>query len=231
MSKTKYIEQADIPAKNWDGKLYKVFNKGLKPTHGKEYNWSVPSGKKKGKWTTRIKDVKMCIRGWHLTTHFAHWIHRGEFELYEAESDSIVEFDGYDKVVCERVRLVRRIDLDLKSGDNSGDCNSGNCNSGDYNSGNYNSGDCNSGYFCTNEPTVRMFNRETGLLRSEIEIPGWMKFEIIDNKTYKESFTEAFQGADRLGVLRTLALPNFDYEIFEEISGISKKMIEEKLND
>ena len=56
---------------------------------------------------------------------------------------------------------------------NSGKCNSGNCNSGnynsgyynsgcynsgEYNSGNYNSGDCN-----TNTPTVRLFNKDSGI--------------------------------------------------------------------
>ena len=64
---------------------------------------------------------------------------------------------------------------------NSGDCNSGDCNSGDYNSGyrnsgNYNSGDCNSGdynsgFFNTDEPTVRMFNKDTNKRYSEIKLP------------------------------------------------------------
>jgi hypothetical protein len=56
---------------------------------------------------------------------------------------------------------------------NSGDCNSGDCNSGNRNSGNRNSGDCNSGYynsgyynsgyFNSDTPTVRLFNRDSGL--------------------------------------------------------------------
>jgi len=48
---------------------------------------------------------------------------------------------------------------EYNSGDfNSGNYNSGHYNSGEYNSGNYNSGDCN-----TNTPTVRLFNKDSGL--------------------------------------------------------------------
>jgi hypothetical protein len=32
-------------------------------------------------------------------------------------------------------------------------------------------------------------------------------------------------------VKKTLNLPNFNYKVFEEISGITKKMIEDKLKD
>jgi hypothetical protein len=49
---------------------------------------------------------------------------------------------------------------------NSGDWNSGNCNSGNWNSGNRNSGDWNktnysSGFFCTEEPKVLFFDKES----------------------------------------------------------------------
>ncbi len=64
------------------------------------------------------------------------------------------------------------------SGDqNSGDWNSGNWNSGDWNSGNWNSGDfCSgdfnlndneSGCFCTEESTIRMFDKETNMTFKE----------------------------------------------------------------
>lgn len=77
---------------------------------------------------------------------------------------------------------------DLNSGDqnsghwNSGDRNSGNWNSGDWNSGDWNSGDWNSGNFCsgdfnlsdhesgcfcTEEPTIRMFDKETNMTFKE----------------------------------------------------------------
>jgi len=150
---------------------------------------------------------------------------------------------------------------DRNSGDwNSGDCNSGNCNSGYRNSGYRNSGDCNSGdcnsgdwnsgyrnsgFFNTDEAYLRMFNKETKLKRKDVNLPSWMYFDLTEwvedtTKTeggylkkydYKEAFINAFNKADVEGVKQTLELPNFDYKIFEEISGISKKMIEDKLNN
>jgi hypothetical protein len=55
---------------------------------------------------------------------------------------------------------------------NSGDWNSGNWNSGNWNSGNCCSGDFNlndheSGCFCTEEPTIRMFDKETNMTFKE----------------------------------------------------------------
>ena len=51
----------------------------------------------------------------------------------------------------------------------------------------------------------------------------------IKTLSYKESFKESFNNADKNGIKQLLKLPNFDYNIFEEISGISKKMIKDKL--
>ena len=71
----------------------------------------------------------------------------------------------------------------LNSGDwNSGDRNSGNWNSGNWNSGDRNSGYCNSGkrnsgdwnkcngsngVFCTEEPTIRIFDKDTNMTLRE----------------------------------------------------------------
>ena len=54
---------------------------------------------------------------------------------------------------------------------NAGVDNSGYFNSGNYNSGHCNSGNYNSGFFNTDEPTVRMFNKDTGKKRSELFVP------------------------------------------------------------
>ena len=52
----------------------------------------------------------------------------------------------------------------LNSGNqNSGIRNSGHLNAGNYNSGNLNAGNYNSGFFNTNTPTMRLFNKDTGL--------------------------------------------------------------------
>jgi len=129
---------------------------------------------------------------------------------------------------------------------NSGDRNSGDWNSGDCNSGNWNSGDCNSGYLNSDEPTVRVFNKDSGLLRSEIELPDFFSFGLTiwiksremtakeqkDNKfhavtggflktrDYKEAFVASWKKATEDDKKKLFALPNFDAKIFKEISGI-----------
>ena len=137
---------------------------------------------------------------------------------------------------------------DCNSGNrNSGNWNSGNCNSGDCNSGNWNSGDCNSGFFNTNEPFVRMFNKDTKLKKYEIDIPLFCHFDLTvwvshDTATeeekeehneeiktcggflktldYKEAWRLAWNKASKEEHLEMLKLPNWDNEVFKEISGI-----------
>ena len=140
---------------------------------------------------------------------------------------------------------------DCNSGDwNSGDWNSGNSNSGNWNSGNRNSGDCNS-----TEPKLRIFNKETSIIRSNITYPNyfyfdtnkWIEMSEMTNKEkkenvgyettegylkkldYRKSWIKSFKQTDKKDVSLTLQLPNFNYKIFEEISGISETMIQEKL--
>lgn len=129
---------------------------------------------------------------------------------------------------------------------NTGDLNSGNRNSGHWNSGNWTSGNWNSGYLNTDEPTVRMFNKQTNLMRSEIVFPDYFYFEMntwVDEehmtkkekeendqyrvtggylkvRDYKDAWREAWDNADDKDRRKTLALPNWDNEIFKEITGI-----------
>jgi hypothetical protein len=142
---------------------------------------------------------------------------------------------------------------DSNSGDsnsgycNSGDSNSGYWNSGDWNSGNWNSGNCNSGTFNTDEPTIRMFNKSTGLYWEDISFPSYMDFDLCEwvneNKMtdeekekypeykvtggylktyeYKEAWQKAWDEASDEEKQKTLELPNFDADIFEEITGIN----------
>jgi len=48
---------------------------------------------------------------------------------------------------------------------------------------------------------------------------------------YKEAFIKSFNKASKSDVKLLLGLPNFNYKVFEDISGISKKMITAKLNE
>ena len=130
---------------------------------------------------------------------------------------------------------------------NSGKRNSGYRNSGDWNSGDWNSGDCNCGFFNTNEPFVRMFNKDTKLKKYEIDIPLFCYFDLTvwvshDTATeeekkdhyeeiktcggflktldYKEAWRLAWNKASKEEHLEMLKLPNWDNEVFKEISGI-----------
>jgi hypothetical protein len=138
---------------------------------------------------------------------------------------------------------------------NSGNSNSGDCNSGNYNSGDYNSGNYNSGFFNTNIPKLRMFNKLTNKTREEIKIPLWLNINLnvwvnVENMSdeekqqfwwykttkgflrttsFKECFKINFLKTSLEELKETLKLPNFDYKIFEEITGITKKMFVERI--
>ena len=110
-----------------------------------------------------------------------------------------------------------------------------------------NSGDCNSGYFNSNEPCVRMFNKMTEKKSSEIDIPGWCYFDLTvwvshDTATdaekkehkkeietcggylktleYKEAWKLAWDKASKEEHEKLLKLPNWNNEVFKEITGI-----------
>ena len=136
---------------------------------------------------------------------------------------------------------------------NSGYWNSGDRNSGSWNSGYWNSGDSNSGYLNTLNPKTLIFNKPT--TKKNINFPKYFYFDLnvwvsASNMTdeekkkmgmyktaegylkkieYKEAWKLSFDKAEKDDVALTLKLPNFNYKIFEEISGITKKMIQEKL--
>lgn len=133
------------------------------------------------------------------------------------------------------------------SGDyNSGYRNSGNYNSGNYNSGYRNSGYYNSGWFNTNEPKMRFFNKDSDITYSDfikgkivypdLKICAWVYYKDlpteeqttdtknVDGKlktlTYKEAWKEYWGRASEGDKKWFQSLPNFDAEIFKEITGI-----------
>jgi len=130
---------------------------------------------------------------------------------------------------------------------NSGDRNSGDWNSGNHNSGNWNSGDWNSGDFNTDSPFIRIFNKETDKTRDEIDFPSFLYFDLTvwvshDTATdeekevhkteietsggflkrleYKDAFRLAWDKSKKEEHKKLLNLPNWNNEIFKEISGI-----------
>ena len=141
----------------------------------------------------------------------------------------------------------------LNSGDwNSGYRNSGDRNSGDWNTGMFNKCDHSTGFFCTVEPTVRLFNKDTNLTYTEFLnseyyramcsgkfiLTEWVEYtkeeiqanhdkEMIDGYLKDYSYEEACQlwwehlSEKDKKIVRSM--PNFDADIFEEITGIKLK--------
>ena len=132
---------------------------------------------------------------------------------------------------------------------NSGDRNSGDRNSGNRNSGDWNSGYQNSGNFNTITPdTILVFNKECKVSNWENAIkPDFIYFDYLTKfiwssdmteqekeehpeheclegylkkMTYHEAFKYSWENADKEDRKLVLELPNFDNEIFKEISGI-----------
>ena len=130
---------------------------------------------------------------------------------------------------------------------NSGDWNSGNCNSGDWNSGSWNSDNRNSGFFNSDEPCVRMFNKMTDKKEEDIDIPSWCYFDLTewvshDTATeeekqkhkaeietcggflkpinYKDAWRIAWNRASIEERKKLFDLPNWDNQVFKEITGI-----------
>ena len=134
---------------------------------------------------------------------------------------------------------------------NSGNHNSGNWNSGYCNSGNHNSGNHNSGFFNSDEPNVRMFNKDTQFKHDDIHIPSWCYFDltvwvshdtateqekVAHNKEieicggflktleYKEAWRLTWNNASKEEHKKLLDLPNWDNEVFKEITGIDAEL-------
>ena len=136
------------------------------------------------------------------------------------------------------------------SGDwNSGRGNSGSRNSGNWNSGDWNSGNCNSGFFCTNSPKLRLFNKETDFTMEEFIKTKWYavltsgefnltKWRVYTDEEKAQDERKRFIGGELItipykeacanwwaslsekdkAIIKTI--PNFDANIFAEITGI-----------
>ena len=137
---------------------------------------------------------------------------------------------------------------------NSGNANSGNKNIGDNNSGNANSGDWNkcdgsNGIFCTEEPTIRIFDKDTDMTLNEfrkskygkalrsvkLKLTEWIEYTeeemkedddkkatkgYLKNYTYKEACANWWSELTEENKEIIMSIPNFDADKFEEITGI-----------
>jgi hypothetical protein len=75
-----------------------------------------------------------------------------------------------------------------------------------------------------------LFNKPTAV--AEMVFPDYFYFDILDkDHTLHKSWQKSFEKATSEEVRQTLQLPNFDYKIFEEITSITKKQLQERLNE
>ncbi len=103
---------------------------------------------------------------------------------------------------------------------NKGNGNMGSFNTGNNNVGKWNKSNLNIGFFNTENSAIKMFNKPTNLKLGDIILPAFLR---------KPNAKEAFLSATKEEAQKALALPNFDYAIFEEITGISKADFDKKL--
>lgn len=132
---------------------------------------------------------------------------------------------------------------------NTGNWNTGNWNTGDCNIGDYNTGHRNTGYFNTITPSkILIFNKECNydylvncdqpdfmynlILTEWVNWDNMLEYEKINNPhnehiggflrkyDYKQAWRNAWDKADLEDRKKILSFPNFDNDIFLEISGI-----------
>ena len=119
-------------------------------------------------------------------------------------------------------------------------------NTGNYNTGNWNTGDWNTGYLNTDMPLIRIFGKETEVKRENIIFPDffwyilteWIEESAMTDKekeaypsyvtckgylksyTDKQAWRNSFEKASKEDKEKCFALPNWNNEMFKEISGI-----------
>lgn len=127
---------------------------------------------------------------------------------------------------------------------NCGDYNSGQCNSGDYNNGRCNSGIFNktnnsNDVFCNKEPKIRIFNIQTDWTLIEFYKSKYYKAlyssnfpltecvnEKLEVNTYEEACRRWWQGMTKENKEIIKSIPNFDIDVFCDITGIDKTEVE-----
>ena len=131
---------------------------------------------------------------------------------------------------------------------NTGNLNAGDLNAGDFNTGNWNTVNKETGFFNTiKSETIRVFNKKCSTESwNNAKKPSFLFFKVAewvyskdmsekeknDNPSYKttggylkkldykEAFQKSFAKASKEDIELLKKLPNFDAEVFKEISGI-----------
>ena len=149
------------------------------------------------------------------------------------------------KCGSNKIKLVREIVGDeLKTligqiNGNTGLFNSGGCNSGDYNSGSWNSCNYSNGVFCNQEDKdIRIFNKPSGMSLEEFWDSKYYralqsepleltyrddKNEELKCRSYKDACAIWWSKLTEKNKKIIQEIPNFDPEIFFDITGIDVK--------
>ena len=212
-------------------KFYKVISKDNKAMHGGNFDYTdyLPKSDKAGKWLPIIDNIKECEKGYHVTNYWNMWLESKDNKIFEVEVKELLDkkesVGVIEKYVCGSFRFLKEIKVTFDEKQNTGHWNTGDSNTGHWNTSNYNTG-----FFNTEEvKVIKVFNKECDKkVWDNCKKPFFIYFDL--SKDYKKSFKESFNKATREDVELLINLPNFDYKVFEEISGITKLMINKKLN-
>ena len=84
-----------------------------------------------------------------------------------------------------------------------------------------------------NPKMVYLFDKEISFDDyQKICFPDWFYFEILnDDKNLHKSWLKSFKNSVKDDLKKTVCLPNFDYKVFEELTGISKVMFDKRLKE
>ena len=190
---------------------------------------------------------KLCENGFHLyepknvcfgVNLFGDWSGNNTV-LHEITAYGKVVSDA-EKCVCCKIKIGKKIKIKVdgkyNSGNyNSGYFNSGNYNYGDHNSGDYNFGDHNFGDYNHNQFNYGNFNYGyhsnkfycfdkpcTPEIWEKAKLPEFLKFIPDWSLSYKNNFRKAWKTASETDKKLLEKLPNFNWEIFTDITGIEK---------
>ena len=193
-------------------KAYKAFNKDM-TCRGFQF--------KEGETYTLKGGAIICKNGFHFCTHIAstldyYPVNKSVTENRYAEVEVLgeVDFELPTKLkgcttVIKIVRIIPDEEVEVMFDPRM--------NTGDYNTGNRNTGFFNR----DTPPIIRVFEVDTPKqLWDDCYKPDFLHFNIKEGETYKEAFTRSFEQANTKDRMRITELPNFNADIFFEISGI-----------
>lgn len=224
--------------------------KGLKGYKVFDPNWTCRGFQYEiGKTYVEDVEPKCCNKGFHfckdLMDCFNYYAFNSDNKVAEVIAiGDVDEEQGGSKCCTNKIQIIREISWGevlkiVNTGKrntgyyNSGDHNSGNHNSGNWNSGNYNSGNHNSGYYnsgdwnktnyssgCFNtlEQDIFMFNKPSSWTYEDWECSAARRLlNRIPKKDCAQIWWDGLSEQDKNSIER---LPNFNVDIFKEITGI-----------